>query len=155
MTFEQFLAENNNTIFAYYALCKKFGNKFLIETPYPPAILSDEDLQILKERLNQWMPFDSMIVDLWDWDIHFEEQLGEDWYFETVFGPSSSIESCADTLAEFFLECIDEYNMDYAQNNWTDADFEKWIKEQCSIFIKTWRQKIINEFTSAKWTPTN
>lgn len=56
------------------------------------------------------------MIDLWDWDIHFEKELEDDWYFEAVFGSESSVSDCSEQLAEKFVESVDEFRMDYDQD---------------------------------------
>ena len=62
------------------------------------------------------MPIYSMIADLWDWDVHFEDYLSDDWYFEAAFGEPGTLKSCAEELEEFFLEKAEEYGLDYNQH---------------------------------------
>jgi hypothetical protein len=63
---------------------------------------SEEELDELKRLLNECMPSDSMIMDLRNWDIRFEEDLENDWYFEAVFGSlKATIDHCIDILAAF------------------------------------------------------
>jgi len=88
------------------------------------------------------MPLNFVITDLWDWDIHFEEFLGDDWYFECAFGSPSSLASCADQLAEYFGEKCGEYGIDYDYSP-SEPAFESLVREQAAEFIFTWRNNTL------------
>ena len=81
-----------------------------------PSMLEDDELDDLKRRLGEFMPLDSIIIDLWDWDIHFESELCDDWFLSAAFGHPGALDSCSIDLADFFLEKVDEYGMDYDQH---------------------------------------
>ena len=146
MLFNEFIEKYRNTLIGYYLLNKLFSDREAIVTPYPPSSLSDDELDELKEYINECIPLETIIVNLWDWDIRFEEILGDDWYFESVFGTTTSLEQCADLLAEFFLKMVDEYGMDYDQQNYGLEEFEQWIGEEVRTFISKWRKNIFNRF---------
>ena len=61
------------------------------------------------------MPLDTIITDLWDWGIHFENLTFEDRIFDIMLGPDSEVEDGARALTEDMLRWIDECRMDYAQ----------------------------------------
>ena len=123
MKFDEFLALHRNKLFAYFLLESLFPDKIRIKTPYPPSVLSEEEIEQLMERVCACMPLDSMMFDLWDWDIHFENDLGDDWLCDAIFGDEESLDGTAEQLADFFLEKVDEYDMDYDQNQ-SNEDFE-------------------------------
>lgn len=145
MTYEEFLETNRNKLLGYFLLAKLSSETDILDTPYPPAKLSDEQLDELKDRINECMPLDSMIVDLWDWDIHFEDYLSDDWYFEAVFGAVSTVDSCAEQLAEFFVEKCNEYNIDYGQAP-DDPEFENLVREEAANFIRGWRNSVFARY---------
>jgi hypothetical protein len=145
LKFNEFLDKNRGVLLGYYLLEKEYPGKFILDAPFPPEHLSEEELEVLKETLNQYMPLDSSIIDLWDWDIHFESEahLSNDWYFETTFGDSDSLNYCSSELADFILEKIEEDGMDYAQEQWdTQEEFGVFIKEMATDFIHRWRMNI-------------
>jgi hypothetical protein len=39
-------------------------------------------------------------------------------------------------LADDFLRWIDDFAMDYNQNEWEPAEFEEYVKEQCTDFMR-------------------
>lgn len=111
---------------------------------YPWDGISDEEMEGLKDRLNKCMPLDSMIMDLWDWSIHFEEDLSDDWYFSAALGSPEELEFCASELADFFIEKSDEYAMDYDQ--YDDPDFfEEMVKDEAKRFVSGWRHNILTK----------
>lgn len=105
----------------------------------------ETDDEAMKEKLIELMPLNHMVMDLWDWDIHFEEITFDD-LVEVVTGSEDYAIEQAKLLAEDFLRWIDEYGMDYDQENWPEGKFEDWIKEECIAFIKDWRLKVGNEY---------
>jgi hypothetical protein len=102
--------------------------------------------EALRERLRALMPRDSMVMDLWSWDIHFEDESFDD--ISTVaFSDEDELAKYADTLAENFLRWIDEYGMDYNQQDWQSPDeFSGWIRQQCLDFLMKWRAIVKKEF---------
>ena len=116
---------------------------------YPPSGLSEEQLEELKDQLHECMPKNSIIVDLWDWDVHFEEYLSDDWYFEAAFGETDTLDVCAEELGDFFLEKVEEYGLDYDQ--YPDYNgFESWISEKSIEFIRSWRENVIRLFGQSR-----
>lgn len=116
---------------------------------YESENLSDEETAALQECLNACMPLDSMIVDLWGWGLHFEDDLDFDWYFEAAFGGMDSAHGCAEALADYFLEKIEEYSMDY--NQYEDSEeFDRLIFDEAYSFVVQWRKRIIDEYADAQ-----
>jgi len=145
MSYEEFIKENKGRLIGYYLLSVWFPERCRLETPSPVTELSEDELDQLKIRLNEFMPPESMIKDLWDWDLHFEDYLSDDWYFEAVFGGASSSRYCAEILAEFFLEKVDEFSMDYDQQAYTSYDdFKNMALEEALKFVNSWRQNIFD-----------
>jgi hypothetical protein len=104
-------------------------------------MLEDNELDELKRRLGEFMPLDSIIIDLWDWDIHFESELCDDWFLSAAFGHTDTLDSCSADLADFFLEKVDEYGMNYDQHSDREG-FEDWIKRESMKFIENWRRNL-------------
>jgi hypothetical protein len=95
---------------------------------------------------------DSIITDLWDWDIHFEGLLQADWYSEAAFGSPDSVDGCGKELADLFLEQVDEWDMDYNQHE--DADiFRNMIEEEARKFIRSWRENTFKRLVQRDSTP--
>ncbi|OQA24768.1 MAG: hypothetical protein BWY59_02056 [Verrucomicrobia bacterium ADurb.Bin345] len=127
---------------AGYFLCSEPA---LGRTGYPslPSLwLRDDELESVSAELNNLMPSDSMILSLWDWDLHFEVELSNDWYCAAAFGPQSQIEDPAEQLAEYFLQKVDEYDIDCNQFEDPDA-FRDFIRDEARSFILKWRQNIV------------
>jgi hypothetical protein len=136
----------------HYLLHEWSPSHVALETPDPPAELSDEDLDRLKDRLSGCMPRRSMIIDLWDWDIRFEELLEDDWYFEAAFGTPDTVDECATELADLFLEQVDKWGIDY--NQYEDPDgFEEMVSEEARKFVRSWREDIFKKLVQAGPTP--
>lgn len=142
---------NKCELLGLYLLSQWFPGRCYLERFYPPAQLSDDELEEFKTRLNACMPLESLMVDLWEWDIHFEDDLDNGWYFETVFGEPESAQACAEQLAEFFLEKVDEYAMDYDQN--ANDDFEAMILDEALKFVTSWRQRVVERYAQHGASP--
>ena len=93
------------------------------------------------------MPRDTIVTDLWNWDIHFENYTFADNYFDVALGPEKYALACAEELKEDFLRWIDEYDMDYAHDLWHgQEEFETYVLKQCENFIRKWRSNIKKKF---------
>ena len=149
MTYDEFLNDNRYKLLGYFVMSEFLNNPDTIDHPYPPGVISGEQLDELKDRLTECMPLDSMFIDLWDWDIHFERDLSDDWYFETAFGSASSLESCAEDLIAFFLEACSEYDIDYNQSP-DDPEFENLVREEAIKFIRAWRNNLFTRLTKSE-----
>lgn len=145
MTFDDFFKQNRSKLLGYHLLSEWFSGGLHIETPYPPSDLSEEKLQELKIRFNECVPLNSCIVDLWDWDVHFEDYLTDDWYFEAVFGSADTLQTCASELEEFFLEQVNSLDLDYNQHE-DQESFRDYVREEAQQFIKNWRDNIYKRF---------
>ena len=100
----------------------------------------------LRERLLDLMPRDSMLLDLWNWDIHFEDESFDD-ISNVAFSNNDELAEYANILAEDFLRWIDEYEMDYNQQGWQSPDeFTDWIRQQSLDFLIKWRANVKKEF---------
>lgn len=115
-----------------------------IDTDSEPFAETDDEG--IKEKLIELMPLNHMVIDLWDWDIHFEEITFDDDLILIATGPEDYAIEQAKLLAEDFLRWIDEYDMDYDQENWPEGKFEDWIEEGCIAFIKDWRLRVSKEY---------
>ena len=118
-----------------------------LDAPFPPDVRSDDELEDLKRRLNHCMPLDGLITDLWDWDLHFEESLEDDWYFAAVFGDPSGHDDCAEQLADFFLEACNEHGLDYDQHN-NEEWFDEHVHDQAREFLLGWRKNVVRNYGS-------
>ncbi len=87
-----------------------------------------------------------MVTDMWDWDIHFENSTFVDTYFDVALGPEDVALAEAESLQEDILGWIDEYGMDYAQDQMTQEELEAMVLMQCREFILKWRDNIMGRF---------
>jgi len=147
MNFEKFLALNRNKILGYTLIAWLSGKSENLEAPFPPEDISEDHEEELKSALNQCMPLYNMMIDLWDWDIHFERELSNDWYFYSLFGDDSDVFLCAKELSEFFIEKCDEYLIDYDQ--WQNDEFENLVNEEAAKFIYGWRKNVFDRYGRA------
>jgi len=104
--------------------------------------LSDEEREKVKDILHQLMPLDTMVTDMWDWDIRFEDITFEDCFFDVALASEDVAMEQAEYLKNDIIEWINEFNMDYAQNQYDGNEFEKYILDQCKTFIIKWRNNI-------------
>jgi hypothetical protein len=137
-----FSPNQRDIIFKILVFLKMCPDRFLIRDPWPHEELDEDVLEELKYALNKLMPLGTMVTDMWDWDIHFENRTFNDTYFDVAFGPEEYAIEQAMFLKEDMLAWIDEFNMDYAQYE-LGKEFEDWLYEQCVEFIKGWRSNIV------------
>ncbi|HRZ59072.1 MAG TPA: hypothetical protein P5163_00640 [Rubrivivax sp.] len=139
MSFDEFLAEHRSSILGVYLMQARGDRKRLLDWPYRPSTLSEDDLAELVDELKEAMPADSLIADLLDWDLQLYDLMGDDWYFGAAFGPDSTVGAYADELAEIFKEKVEEWGMDY--NRDADPDFfDAYVAEEAFKFIQDWRK---------------
>ena len=143
MRYDQFIERYKRQLFTLYLYSHFMGELRGLDAYYQLPELTDEEMDEFKHSFKDCMPLGSMMVDLWDWDLHFESALEDDWYFEAAFGGPDSAQACADTLADYFIESADEYGLDYNQ----DADYEAYeslVQGEASAFVKVWRENIVS-----------
>ena len=58
-------------LFKTLVLQKLFPGKFLIKDPWPYDEIDEKDVGRAKDTLRELMSLDTMVTDMWDWDIHF------------------------------------------------------------------------------------
>jgi len=140
-----FTQDQRQILYKIMAFQKFCPGKFLLSDPWPYEILNDEELEEFKDNLIGLMPLDTIVTDLWDWDIRFEKLTFEDRIFGIALGPDSEVEEGASALTQDMLAWIDEYGMDYAQNEYENDEFEKWIYELILNFLNKWRENIFDK----------
>ena len=114
----------------------------------PSEGLSENQLEQLKDQLTQLIPTNSMILDLHVWDIHFDEYLDDDWFFEAALGKPETAEWCSEQIKEFSLEQVNEFDLDYDQHEDPEM-FESLVRAEALEFIKGWRENIAKGFGKA------
>lgn len=142
MTYDEFLSHNKQALVGQYLVSQLLEDPARVLRPDAQDLHDGELLEELVEQLNRCMPLESMMIDVWDYDVHFEEDLGTDWYFEAAFGSPDSLQGCSQLLAEFLLEKVCELNLDYDQAA-DDAVFEARVREEAQNFIVEWRRRIV------------
>lgn len=80
------------------------------------------------------------------WDIQFRDVLGDDWYFDAVFGPESSLEECAGTLAEVFREQVERLDLHYDQHA-DSENFRELVSDEALTFVRDWRERVIDRLS--------
>jgi hypothetical protein len=142
-----FGSEQEGILFKTLVFQKLFPRKFLIPDPCPFDDLTYGEVKAGKDSLRQLMPLDTIVTDMWDYDIHFEDSTFEDTYFDVALGSDEFAYSQAEHLKEDILGWIQEFGMDYAQDQWTEEEFEQWVHNQCKDFIVKWRNCIVKRFS--------
>jgi hypothetical protein len=96
------------------------------------------------------MGYDSIFTGLRDWDIHLEERMQPEWLFEAAFGLENSLASCAEELADEFLDALVEFDLDYNQDSpdWGPGEFQAWVVENAIIWLREWRKRIRQDLAS-------
>lgn len=144
---DAFLRANESQLLGYYMISSASNQPIALDAPYPPSVLTGDEVDVLKERLSRCMPLDGMITDLLDWGVHLGDELSDDWYYSAVFGNVSGIDSCTEQLAEFFLEQCARLELDYDQSP-NDEEFAALVLENARNFVLTWRRNVISKYGS-------
>ena len=144
---DAFLRANESQLLGYSMICSASNQPIALDAPYPPSVLSKDELEVLKERLSRCMPVDGMIAELRDWDVHLDDELSDDWYFSTVFGDVSGIDSCTEQLVEFFMEQCARLELDYGQSP-NDEEFDAHVLDNARNFVLAWRRNVISRYGS-------
>jgi len=140
--FDDYISENGNDYSGYQMMRMWFPEKIEAEKQeHMTTELSDEEFEELKSNLNGCMPLGSMILDLWDENVRFEENLTPAWYMEAAFGTAETLSDCADKLERFFLENVERLALDYNQHGEEEL-FHELIKDEARQFVKNWRKNI-------------
>ncbi len=143
----RFGSDQADILYKRLILQKLCPGKFLIDDPWPYDELDDDGIEAVKDVLRELMPLDTLVSDLWDWDIHCEETTFEDTFFDVALGPEEYALKQADGLKEDILWSIDEFSLDFAEEQFNDGEFELWVHEQCREFIQKWRHDIFKRFS--------
>jgi hypothetical protein len=146
MNYQKYIKDKKCELRAFYILENLTAGKIELDQPSPPALIEEEDLEKLRLILNEYMPKDSPVYDLWDYDLHFEEYLEADWYFEVLFGEEKTIDGNVEILTDYFLEKIEEFSMDYDQKIGHEKKFEEMVYNWCLQFIRDWRSNLHKNF---------
>lgn len=143
----QFGSKQAGILFKTLVFQKLYPGKFLIPNPWPCDELTDEEVEAGKDALRQLMPLDTIVTDMWDYDIRFEDSTFGDTYFDVALGSDEFAYSQAEHLKEDILGWIQEFGMDYTQDQWTEEEFGQWVLNQCKDFILKWRSSIVRKFS--------
>ena len=142
----QFGSEQADVLFKTLVFQKLYPGKFLVSNPWPYDRLTDEEVDAAKDALTQLMPLDTIVTDMWDYDIHFEGSTFADTYFDVALGSDEFAFAQAEYLKEDILGWIQEFVMDYAQDQYDGDEFGEWVLGQCKDFILKWRRNIARRF---------
>lgn len=151
MSFEAFIGRHRGLLFAHFLLDQWHPGSCSIEAPYPPSFLSEDEQEALKIRLLSHMPSESIILDLWNSDCRFENDLGEDWFYGAAFGCNGEEKWLTDSLVEYFLCKAVEYTMDCGQP-YDSLELEETIEGAAHSFIQQWRSNLYKHLGNATET---
>jgi hypothetical protein len=147
MSISRFGDDQSNLLFRLYVLQKLCPGKFLLKAPWVYDELDDDAVCELKQSLTELMPLDTMVTDMWDWEIHFENITFEDSFFDIAFGTEPVAMEESGCLPQDILGWIDQFDMDYSYMELEQDQFEKWVEDECVRFISKWRSNIVEQFT--------
>ncbi len=99
-----------------------------------------------KKLLIACMPSDTLVTDLWDWDVRFEDESFED-FEAAAFCSDDELSIYASLLAGDFERWIDEFGIDYDRSNHQSPEaFSAFILKECLRFMKSWRSNVKAKF---------
>ena len=149
--FPAYLQEHQARFFMDYLLAHWFPGRTDLDPAYPGSNVREREA--VKSALLAHVPFDSVLITLYDWDAHFVHALSDDWFFAAVAGPVGAIDEAAQELAEFFEGQIDELGLDYDQSGQSPEEFQALMLTWCCEFVVQWRQGIVDHYTAAPPAP--
>ena len=92
MNFQEYLTNYRRWLLGHYLASEQRGTPGFEAWSITDG-LSDDQVSALKDSLAACMPVNSMMLDLWNWDCHFENELEDDWYFGAAFGNDELLDS--------------------------------------------------------------
>jgi hypothetical protein len=143
----QFGSQQAGILFKILVFQKMYPGRFLIPDPWPNNELTDIEIETGKDILRELMPLDTIVTDMWDYDIHFEDLTFEDTFFDVALGSDEFAYAQAECLKEEILGWIQEFGMDYAQEQSSKEEFGQWVLSQCQDFILKWRSNTVRKFS--------
>lgn len=147
MSFAEFLQDQQRRLRIEYMLRRWFPGRFTAAPPDPAVLLDDDEMADLKERLRAYMPRDSMIVTLWDWDVQFEDELSDNWFLRAALGDDDTTEECAEELAGFFLAMVDQYGIELGLDPGSEEEAAAMVADEATSFVEGWREAIVRGLT--------
>lgn len=149
--FPAYLQEHQARFFMEYLLAHWFPGRTDLDPTYPGS--NNGEREAVKTALLAHVPLDSVLVDLYDWDVHFANELSDDWFFAAVTGPVGGMNEAAQELAEFFVEQVDKLGLDYNQGSQSPEAFQALVLTWSRDFVMQWRQRIVDHYTVAPPAP--
>lgn len=99
-----------------------------------------------RRRLIEAMPPDSVVLDLVQQEMGFEDEAFLD-FEDAAFCDADEIAGHATALAESVEAWFDKYEVDWYEANYQSAEGRtNWIKGQCIDFMTRWRSNVRAEF---------
>ncbi len=141
MDFAAFLEEHRLALLGLCVLQQRGLSEAVVAPQLPLTSLKPAELEDFIDELERLMPVDGMIADLRDWDVRLYDILADDWFFGSAFGPESQVESYADSLAEVFLEQVEQLGLDYDQHSNPEV-FAELVHKEALGFVSAWRSGI-------------
>lgn len=150
MSFAEFLQDQRRRLVIEYMLRRWYPESYEPTAPDPEALLDEDDLDDLRSRLRAYMPRDSMIVTLWDWDVQFEDELSDNWFLRAALGDDDTTEECAEELADFFLAMVDQYGIELGLDPGSEDEAAAMVADEATSFVEGWREAIVKRLTQGR-----
>lgn len=139
--FEAMLDENLRAI-AFATLVLAHGGDGQLEEKSPREDVPEDQQDELRETLIELMPLGFVFVDLWDWDRHFEVELGDDWLFDAALGSDDTEEDVVRALVDFYLEMDRDYDID--PGVLSPEELAEELHEEGVSFVRSWRSAVVS-----------
>ncbi len=134
----------NEDALLWATLRTAIGQPCVLEVPEPFQELDEVECGRLRELVTDLMPRDTAFLNLWDWDLHFEEELQQDWYEQAAFGSGDVDEWLVEALVDFYLDAVARYDIDTGVD--ADYDLRSDLEEDANQFIRSWRLHVRSTF---------
>lgn len=106
---------------------------------------ADFDREI-RRKLVELMPRSSRLIELWNWDVRFEQAAFEDrdaMLQAVVDRDDDSIERWATALRDEWNLAIDQYGVDMALEE-LEEDVDDFMMDECRKFMRDWRENVLD-----------
>lgn len=144
MTNNRMIAAELKKLFEWYSSKDCWSSGIFIPEP---IFDQHEDLVYeIKNKVSSTIPLQSIIFDLWDQDIHFEEELGSNWYFDAAFGSNACLDWCVTELASFVIDNQSRYGIPLIDMDDPDFNGEEFIAEESRSFVVDWRGNLRKKY---------
>jgi len=152
ITLADFPAEHQGKLYELFVLSRitSVDQSVQISDMYELLEEADFDSEI-RRKLVELMPRSSHLIELWNWDVHFEQSVFEDRdaMLQALVDPNEhSLEQWVVALRDEWVLAIDHYGIDMALEE-LEEDVDDYMVKVCRKFMQDWRENVL-DFVSSR-----